>query len=109
MYVTGCAGCEKCRFGTGSAQAVDRSKTRKGKFTEFFILHSHWNRRISGGTVTAINQHELSIRDARKELELATAGADKAKIFAAHQKLLEALARRANAEKQLESAVKAPK
>jgi hypothetical protein len=56
-----------------------------------------------------MDQHELSIRDARKELALATAEADKEKIFAAHQKLLEALARRANPEEQSDKVARAAK
>jgi len=56
-----------------------------------------------------MDQHELRIRDARRELELATADADKEKIFAAHQRLLEALAKRANPEKQSEKVAKAAK
>ena len=56
-----------------------------------------------------MDQHELSIWEARRELEFATAEADKEKIFAAHQKLLEALARRANPEKQSDKVAKAAK
>jgi hypothetical protein len=56
-----------------------------------------------------MKQYELSIMDARKELELATAGADMDKIFAAHQKLLEALAKRPNPKKNSGSTVKPAK